>query len=159
LPIINGRGSSRVSSLPACPTVIARPRYASHQIADHTDELAAAVVDSVVDSELLQAFQSFVAGRRRNDDRAGAFGKLDGGEAEAAGCGMDQDGLAGLQPSVLEQTLIGRAERDRHARRRPHCELLRNHPGRDRRHRRQLRMRPAGHGCNNPFADPSLGDV
>ena len=46
---------------------------------------------------------------------AGPLGELDGGDADAAGAGLDQDGLARLQPAELEQAVVGGAERDRDA--------------------------------------------
>jgi hypothetical protein len=71
--------------------------------------------DPVVEPEGLQPFELVVAGRGRDDGRAGLLGELDRRHANALGTGMDQHCLASGQVARREQGLLSGPERDRHA--------------------------------------------
>ena len=63
-----------------------------------------------------EPLEALVARRRGDDDaRPGRLGQLDRGQADAAGAGLDEHRLAGLQVAELEQAVVGGAELDRHA--------------------------------------------
>ena len=69
----------------------------------------------------VEPLEPIVARRGRDHGRARALRELDRGDADAAGAGLDQHGLARLQVAELEEAVVGGAERDRHARDRRRC--------------------------------------
>lgn len=58
------------------------------------DEALRCVVDSVVESERFEPLELIVAGGGRDNGCARALGELNRGHPDAAGSGVDQDGLA-----------------------------------------------------------------
>ena len=70
----------------------------------------------MVEAERAEAGRALVARRGREHGRAGPLRELDRGEADTAGAGLDQHGLARVQVTELEEAVVGGAERDRHAR-------------------------------------------
>ncbi len=88
----------------AVDQVLAADRVEDHvsaapvgQLARPLDEVLAGVVDPVVETELLQAFELLVARRGRDHGRAGLLGELDRGHPDASGSGVDQGRLPGLR--------------------------------------------------------------
>ena len=73
------------------------------------------VVDAVVEPEVDQPVESLVARRGGQHRGPGPLGQLDGGDPDAAGTGVDERGLAGLEAPEFEQAVVGGAEGDRHA--------------------------------------------
>ena len=83
----------------------------------------------------MRRVEPVVARRGREHGRAGALRELDGGEADAAGAGLDEHRLARLQVAELEQAVVGGAELDRHAGGRFEVEAVGHGPRRARRAR------------------------
>src|ERR1700722_957409 len=108
-----------MTSTPAAVGQTSRLRY----------ESIAAVVDPLVEPELGQPFQLVVARCRGEDPGSGPLRHLDGGDPDASGTGMNQSRLARFQVPELEQAIVGRPERHRHAGRLVGGELVGNLPG------------------------------
>ncbi len=70
----------------------------------------------MVEAELAEAGQAIVGGCGRDHGRAGALRELDRGEPDTAGTGLDEDRLARVEVTELEEAVVGRPERDGHAR-------------------------------------------
>ena len=79
------------------------------------DEIGRGVVDAVVEPEVDQAVETAVARRGGQHRGPGPLGQLDGGDPDAAGSGVDQRGLSGLEAAELEQAVVGGAEGDGNA--------------------------------------------
>ena len=108
------------------------------------------VVDALVEAQLPQTLQPLVARGRGEDPGAGPLRHLDGRDAHAAGTGVDQRGLARLQPAELEQAVVRRAEGHGHARRLVRRDPVGDLPGERLGRRPALGVRPVesdGHGA------------
>ena len=87
------------------------------QLAHDALEAVLAVVDDVIGAERL-GLLDLVVGADGGDHRAAdPLGELDRRRADARAAGMDEDRLAGLQPGIVEQHVLDRAEGDRRDRR------------------------------------------
>src|SRR5436190_6006014 len=86
------------------------------ELAHHSLEAVLAVVDDVVGAERLRLLDLFGRADRGDDAGAGRLGKLDRSGADAAATGLDKDGLAGREPGIVEEHVLGRAVGDRRAR-------------------------------------------
>ena len=104
----------------------------AHRVLHRVDEARAPRVEDVPDAERAEVVALVVAAGGGDDLGAAPAGDLHGGEADAAGGGVDQHPLPGLQSRLVDQRVVGGDERERDAGRR------------ERRQARRQRRRLAG---------------
>jgi hypothetical protein len=129
------------------------------ELAHRGDEIAAAIVDAVIETERLQALQLLVARCGCEHRCAGTLRQLDRGDADAAGAGVDQCGLALRSRPNSKRQSVGGAERNRHAGAVFEIDAVRNHPRRRCCHRHQFSMRAARHHRDDALADTRPRDA
>ena len=117
------------------------------------------VVDALVEPQGAQALEALVARRGGEHSRPGPLGELDGGDADAAGAGLDEDGLTRLEVAELEQAVVGGAERHRDAGGGHNVGAVGDGPCHQGGDGDELGVGARQHGGDDPLADPAVLDA
>ncbi len=112
----------------------------------------------MVHAEFADAFELVIGGGGGEDGGAGAFGELDGGDADAAGAALDEDGLAGLEIAEFEQAIVGGAEGDGDGSGLLDIEAIGDGPAGSGGDGDDGRMGAGGHGADDALAGTVFGD-
>ena len=113
----------------------------------------------MVEAECLEALETLVARGRRQHRRPGTLGHLDRGDPHAAGAGVDEHGLAGLEPAELEEAVVGGAEGDRNGGSDLGGEALGDLPAERLARHPLLGMRAVGRGAHDAISDDEARDT
>ena len=111
----------------------------------------------MVDAEVGDARQLVVARRGGENGCAGPLRQLHRRKPDATGGRLHQHRFARLQSPKLEETVVGGAERDRHARALDQVGAIGDRPRRRIRHAHQLGVRTVGHRDDDALVDDRAG--